>query len=176
MISSPSRNAVLSTIKSNKVIERRSLVIGTNDDNGPTSGTKTSGCQQLFTNPTNPKYHNRSSPPFRVGGRGSKQLTKALQQSEEITLTDDSDGENGSNTNWMLCTSSPICFAKVVSVSSHDKTMIQPLRLNPLDSCLLIPWEGHVWLAKNENLIPVKVLYLRTFVFVFLCKNNMLFR
>jgi hypothetical protein len=158
MILSPTKNTILNTIKSNKVVERRTVLTSHDEVNAAhAAGNKSSSHQQLTINTSISKYHNRASPPFRVGGRGSKQLTKVLQQTEEIA--DDSDYESCTNTNWMLCTSSPICFAKVVSISSHDKTMIQPLKLNPLDSTLLVPWDGHVWLAKNENLIPVKVLH-----------------
>lgn len=91
------------------------------------------------------RFQNKSSPPFRLGGRGSKQVAKALETPENIEC--------------VLSISTPVCFAKVVSQGSQDtkKTMIQPFRTNPSDRSLLLPWDGHIWLANSKSLVPVIV-------------------
>jgi hypothetical protein len=101
-----------------------------------------------------PKFQNRPSPPFKPGGRGSKQLSKAIEQSKETSeLEDDA-------TKWVLCYGRSPCFAKVISSASEENLesiLIQPMRQSPHDPRLLILWEGHLWLAKSDKLYPVKV-------------------
>lgn len=102
-----------------------------------------------------PPLPQKTSPhtPFRPQGRGSKQLTKALSQHY-----DDADHTQiEAYSEWVLCKSEPVCFAKVLSGEASGKTMIQPFKLSSIDPSLLVLWEGHVWLAKSSNLIPVQV-------------------
>ena len=98
----------------------------------------------------------RNTSPFRPGGRGSKMLTKAIEQSGQDVNND----LNGTENNWVLCTGKTPCFAKVMSVPSPDSSsvFIQPLHPSVADSALLVPWEGHLWLAKSSKLHRVKVI------------------
>lgn len=94
------------------------------------------------------KYQDRSSPPFRIGGRGSKQLAKALEQNKLLPQQ-----------NWVLCTGSQACFAQNLGASSQhsDRVMIQPMNPSAADPCILIPWVGQIWLAKKSTLISVQM-------------------
>jgi hypothetical protein len=103
------------------------------------------------------KYQNRSSPPFNPGGRGSKQLSKAIEQSKVYNhqYSHQIDAE------FVLCTGTPPCFAKVISAPSTDinSTIIQPMYPSPHDTGLLMPWDGHLWVAKSQKLIPINVSF-----------------
>ncbi len=93
--------------------------------------------------------------PFRPGGRGSKQLSKAIEQTKSV------------NSAWVLC-SQPPCFARVMSTMSSTQSsniMIQPLRASPHNSALLVPWDGHLLIAKSEHLHKIQVCILKFFVF-----------
>ena len=105
----------------------------------------------LCVNPTSTMpMSRRASPPFRPGGRGSKQLSKALQEN----------GESSAEISWVLCTGkSQTYFAKVISVPTENagNVLLQPLHQSPHDPTLLKCWEGHLWLAKKEKLHPVQM-------------------
>lgn len=97
-----------------------------------------------------PPAYRRASPPFRSGGRGSKQLSKALQDNAEAVI----------EPSWVLCAGkSQTYFAKIISVpaESTGNVLLQPLYQSPHDATLLKPWEGHLWLAKKEKLHPVQM-------------------
>lgn len=83
--------------------------------------------------------------PFRVGGRGSKQLSKALEQSSADR-----------DLAWVFCTGSHACFAKVISFAMSG-IMIQPMSPVEGDPNLYKPWEGHLWLEKRDQIHPVQV-------------------
>ena len=101
--------------------------------------------------------------PFRLGGRGSKQVSKAIEQIEQDKEKEKEDGicssDDTSTLEWVFCTGKSPCFAKVKSVSSDDieSYLIQPMIKSPHDPNLLLLWEGHLWLAKRERMIPIKV-------------------
>lgn len=97
-----------------------------------------------------PKFQNRSSPPFRPGGRGAKQLSKALEQSTEA--------EEDSQSQYVMCygKESP-CYAKVMSCTSDKQTLITPMKASPYDNSLLVPMTGKLWLVKSSYLHPVEV-------------------
>ena len=108
----------------------------------------------LVKNATKSAFQNRSSPPppFRPGGRGSKQLV-AIENSKEKS------SPMSEEQAWVFCSGKPPYYAKVISVPSEasDSVMLQPLHQSPHDKCLLLPWDGHLWLAKREKLTIVKV-------------------
>jgi hypothetical protein len=110
----------------------------------------------LVKNATKSVFQNRSSPPppFRPGGRGSKQLV-AIEYSKEK-----SSPMNEEQT-WVFCSGKPPYYAKVISGPSEasENVMLQPLHQSPHDKCLLLPWDGHLWLAKREKLKVVKVRF-----------------
>lgn len=101
----------------------------------------------------------RNTSPFRPGGRGSKMLAKAIEQSSAGAGTDSLDDLTVSEPQWVLCTGKTPCFAKVMSVPSPDSNsvFIQPLHPSVTDPSLLVPWDGHLWLAKSNRLHDVKV-------------------
>ena len=110
-----------------------------------------SGLPPLCVNPTNlpPNYRARATPPFRSGGRGSKQLSKALQEN----------GGSSAEISWVLCTGKTTYFAKVISVPTENtgNVLLQPLLQSSHDPSLLKCWEGNLWLAKREKLHPVQM-------------------
>jgi hypothetical protein len=87
--------------------------------------------------------------PFRIGGRGSKQLSKALEKSFVDRGRDD--------ISWVFCTGSHPCFAKVLSFAMSG-IMIQPMSPVEGDLNLYKPWEGHLWLEKRDQIHPVQVM------------------
>jgi hypothetical protein len=86
--------------------------------------------------------------PFRIGGRGSKQLSKALEQSSVDRGRDE--------ISWVFSAGRHPCFAKVLSFAMSG-IMIQPMSPVEGDSNLYKLWEGHVWLEKREQIHPVQV-------------------
>jgi hypothetical protein len=107
------------------------------------------------------KYSNMNqatyTPPFRVGGRGSKQLSKAIEKSY-VEKEKAGESPNLENT-WAFCSGSHPCFAKIISAptSYANSVIIQPMYPSDVDPSLFVPWDGHLWLAKKEKLHPVKV-------------------
>lgn len=93
------------------------------------------------------------SSPFRIGGRGSKQLSKAIEKSnsEKEKAGISTSFEN----TFALCTGSSPCFAKILSAPSSDSFLIQPMHPNDANTSLFVPWDGLVWLAKRAILYPV---------------------
>lgn len=108
-------------------------------------------------NATNPS-------PFRPDGRGARQLIKAKEQTEESCIVE-------SEMKWVLCASSPACFAILISDDDEKSAMIQPLHSNPNDPALLQPWDGHIWLAKKNTLVPVKVSRIYIISLFYICVN-----
>jgi len=99
----------------------------------------------------------RNTSPFRPGGRGSKMLAKAIEQS--VNKSNVSNDVLPTENNLVLCTGKTPCFAKVMSLPSPDSSsvFIQPLHPSAADTALLVPWDGHLWLAKSNKLHSVKV-------------------
>jgi len=98
-------------------------------------------------------FQNRSSPPhpFHSSGRGSKQLTKALEHLEQ--RSEQLPGSVGSE--HVMCYD-PLCFAKVTS-RQHDSIFIRPMRRSDTDPCLLV-YENRVITTKNSTaLVPVEM-------------------
>lgn len=96
------------------------------------------------------KYHN--TPPFRPGGRGSKQLSKAIEQSKQ-------------QPQWVMATGSHACFAKIISnlssfESKTESVFIQPMIQSKHDKSLLVLWEGNLWASKTNKLEAVKVIVM----------------
>jgi len=100
-------------------------------------------------------FDKKPSPPFRPCGRGAQQLSKAIILSKNSPSLD----SNGDELNWVLCTGSHPCFAKVLTLpsNSHESVCIQPMKPNQYDPNIFVLWDGHTWLAKRKNLVPVKV-------------------
>lgn len=88
--------------------------------------------------------------PFRISGRGSKQLSKAMEQTIER-------GHYSNEISWVFSTGNHPCFAKVVSMTTGG-VMIQPMSPIDGDSDIYQPWEGHLWMEKRENIFPVEVV------------------
>ena len=103
------------------------------------------------------KGKTKPSPPFRPCGRGAMQLSKAISQSQ---LLSNSSSES-TPTNWVFCFGNPPCYAKVLAFPSNnvESVYIQPMKQSPFDKKLLTLWEGHTWLAKQNKLIPVEVVF-----------------
>jgi hypothetical protein len=91
------------------------------------------------------------SVPFRVGGRGSKQFSKAIEISH-------SDRGTNEAISWVFCSGVHPCFAKVIS-SAMTGVMIQPMSPVEGDSNLYKPWEGHLWMEKKDHIHPVQVKF-----------------
>ncbi len=153
------KSVVFQPESSNQVFEYSSYNNCLHDENNSSNisnnnNTTTLNCSNYSANKT--KFQNRHSPPFRPNGRGSKMLAKAIEQSNtEQAIVD----ESFSETSWVLCTGKTPCFAKVISMPNQDtkNVLIQPLHPNIVDPSLLVPWEGHLWLAKSNKLHPVQV-------------------
>lgn len=136
---------------------------------GSSAGSSIISSSEFSDNNNN--YHNgsihisKNTSPFRPGGRGSKMLAKAIEQSQK-SATETTNNEISSEMaiqmtepQWVLCTGKHPCFAKVMSVPSPDSSsvFIQPMHRRGGDPSLLVPWEGHLWLAKSNRLHPVKM-------------------
>jgi hypothetical protein len=114
---------------------------------------ETEGAQKLCVLPqkTLPKKQAASSTsPFRIGGRGSKQLSKAIEKSYVER------GLSKCEPLWAFCSGTHPVFAKIVS-SVMSGVIIQPIFPSEMDPNLYLPWEGHLWLAKKEKVYPIKV-------------------
>jgi hypothetical protein len=87
--------------------------------------------------------------PFRVGGRGSKQLSKAIEISH---------GDRGVSEEiaWVFCSGVHPCFAKVISFATTG-VMIQPMSPVEGDPHLYQLWEGHLWMEKKDHIHPVQM-------------------
>ena len=108
------------------------------------------------------KYQDRHSPPFRPGGRGSKMLTAVVEASHKATEKSDSEQDFNLNNpfvepSWVIFLGKPSYFAKIVSKPSLDDVLIQPLHPSVSDPHLLVPWEGHLLMAKSSTLHPVNM-------------------
>ena len=116
------------------------------------------------------KFQSRSSPPFHPGGRGAKQLSKALElvtDAEERELAESFAGSGGdysclrgvhTSTCFVMCYGKEQpCYAKVVRYPDETHTLITPMKCSPLDAVLLVPITGRLWLADNADLVPVEV-------------------
>ena len=101
------------------------------------------------------KFQNRSSPPFRIGGRGSRQLSKALEEAKQQLV----DPQNQQDAQFVICMADPPCFAKAITqIQESSSVLIQPLiPSTTADAALLAPWEGHIWLAKADKLHSIKM-------------------
>jgi hypothetical protein len=99
-----------------------------------------------------------STPPFRVGGRGSKQLSKAIEKSSQER---GQAGDAQSEPQWAFCLGKHPCFAKILSVKCPTQpsksVIIQPMFSNEQDPHLFTLWEGHLWMAKSDKIYHVKV-------------------
>lgn len=99
-----------------------------------------------------------STSPFRVGGRGSKQLSKALEKSSQER---GQAGDTHCEPQWAFCLGKNPCFAKILPVNnplhSSKSVIVQPMFSNAQDPHLFTLWEGHLWMAKIDKLHPVKV-------------------
>lgn len=102
------------------------------------------------------KEYMKSSPPFRSGGRGTKQLTAALKLNSSDRQSSQSGLPSEEKYAFFLGRSSP-CFVKIVKDSHGGGVLVQPLRPNPLNRNFLVPWEGHLWSAMRSKLHPVEV-------------------
>lgn len=95
----------------------------------------------------------KNTSPFRPGGRGSKMLAKAI---EEDVTADMGRQADISLPQHVLCVGKTPCFAKVMRAGQDSNTVfIQPMHRSGGDPQLLVPWEGHLWLAKRNRLMPV---------------------
>lgn len=94
--------------------------------------------------------------PFSLGGRGSRQLSKALEECRKNSR----DHSPASDDVWVLCTNNPICVAKYIAPSqdSTSTILIQPMKSSSYDSGLLIPCDGQLILAKRENIQSIQMI------------------
>ena len=102
----------------------------------------------------------KNTSPFRPGGRGSKMLAKAIE--EDVTIDT---AQAVSLPQYVLCVGKTPCFAKVMRAGQDPSTVfIEPMHRSGGDPQLLVPWKGHLWLAKRNRLMPVSAL-----LFFFYC-------
>lgn len=110
------------------------------------------------SNETTP-YQSRHSPPFRLGGRGSKQLSKALEKSNIDGNIDDR--------NCVIFTGNASlapCFAKVLRTNDHNTVVIESMHPNLNDPGLFQPC--HIYIVENREVLPVQVLTIHKYAFV----------
>lgn len=102
-------------------------------------------------------FHQKQSPPFRTGGRGSKQLSKAIENSSAEKSSAGLPQE--AEPVWLMHTGKPIYFAKYVSTNCQDpgSVLVQKMQPSHIDPALLVPWEGHLCIEKNERLRRIEV-------------------
>ena len=93
--------------------------------------------------------------PFSLGGRGSRQLSKALEECRKNSREHSPAAEDV----WVLCTNNPICVAKYIAPSqdSTSTVLIQPMKSSSYDNGLLIPCDGQLILAKRENIQSIQM-------------------
>jgi hypothetical protein len=136
-----------------------------------------------------PKFQSMPSPAFRQGGRGSKQVFAALDPfanpqskpspNSTTIATNNNSGALYASTSSSQCLMANVelklddrkyvlfngrqspCFARVVKEDHEgkDSILLQPLRPSFINNNLLIPWEGHLWSAKKNKTIEVKVSF-----------------
>eukprot|EP01041_Mallomonas_annulata_P003510 gene3510-6981_t len=94
----------------------------------------------------------RQSPPFRVGGRGSKQLSKAIEKSNAYSHIDDQSLVIFTGNKKL----SP-CFAKIKSTNDPSSVVIEPMHPYPGVNGFLQPWNGHISIVDNSSVLPVKM-------------------
>ena len=99
--------------------------------------------------------------PFRVCGRGSKQLSKAVEKSNEEK------GLTNQEILWVYCSGSYPCYAKVISTSISDNVIIQPLFPVENDLTLYTLSPGHLWMAKKDKIHPIKVFIFSFFSIIY---------
>lgn len=94
--------------------------------------------------------------PFSLGGRGSRQLSKALEECRKNSREHSPAAEDI----WVLCTNNPICVAKYIAPSqdSTSTVLIQPMKSSSYDIGLLIPCDGQLILAKRENIQSIQMI------------------
>jgi hypothetical protein len=98
------------------------------------------------------------SPPFRSGGKGTKQLSAVLTNSQNRIKKIEDDKKkfafvsDGSQAN-LQCS----YFGIIMAENGKEGRFIQPLRLSLSDSRFFVPWEGHLWLAPISNIYEVHV-------------------
>ena len=102
-------------------------------------------------------FHQKQSPPFRTGGRGSKQLSKAIEHSSAEKSSAGLPQE--AEPIWLMHTGTPIYFCKYVSTNCQDpgSVLVQKMQPSHIDPALLVPWEGHLCIEKNERLRRIEV-------------------
>ncbi len=111
---------------------------------------------KLKQSPSPYKWTNPS--PYRLGGRGAKNLTAVFTQSEQQSVQQylfTPEPVDKSHKKYYLYKGSNPCIVQAVSEMSD--TFVQTLKPNPINLDLLIPCDGHVWSAKRELLYPIKV-------------------
>jgi hypothetical protein len=102
-----------------------------------------------------------SCAPFRPDGRGAKQFAKAIEISK-TRLNCEFDLEE--NNEFVIYKGKTPCIAKIISFpfNRNERFCVNPLRVSPKDNSLLIPWEGHTWLAEKDELVFVKVHFTQS--------------
>lgn len=102
-------------------------------------------------------FHLKHSPPFRTGGRGSKQLSKAIEHSTAEKTSSGTPQEL--EPIWVIHTRNPIYFAKYVSTNFQDpnSVLVQKMQPSHIDQALLVPWDGHLCIVKSEHLQRIEV-------------------
>jgi hypothetical protein len=108
--------------------------------------SKLSSLSTLITSTTkNKQFH--QTPPFRPGGRGSKQLSKALELSKEQETFD-----------MIFCTRNS-SFARVISSVTQDtnSVLVQPMKPSVHDPSLFVPWVGGTCLIPTDSILQVKM-------------------
>ena len=96
------------------------------------------------------KYQDKSSPPFRVGGRGSKQLSKAIEQSKQQQSVETEDLNfvffRARNQPAKVVTVNDSIYVNLMIPSKHNRDLWDINR-----NCQLYP-------AKISELMPIQVL------------------
>jgi hypothetical protein len=93
------------------------------------------------------------STPFRIGGRGSKQLSMALEQSSLEKRKGNQEKEEFS---YVYCLGNHSCFGKIFKYVESG-IIIQPMSAVEGDHELFTLWKGHLWMVKKDKIHPVRV-------------------
>ena len=101
--------------------------------------------------------------PFRLGGRGSKNLTAALTDSPVLASANQ---QSPIVKSFYLYKGEPQpCIVQLLSKANG--TFVQSLKPNPLNPNFLIACNGQIWTADDEQLYPVQVRNILNEIFHF---------
>ena len=106
-------------------------------------------------------YRPRFTPPFRAGGRGSKQLSKAV----ELTQAQSIEKGEDSSFLWVIYVGRHAFFGKFISRSANT-CLIQQMLPGSDDKKILFLREGHLKSVNAQLVFRIQVLKKFNFMFL----------